>query len=152
MRSLRVPTWLAVTALGCTPEAGGDAGTTTTGISSSGAGTSTNASGSTTAGPTTSADGSSTTAAPTTSAGTSTTDVASTTDGSSSGSTSDTDGLPDCAAIDDPVTCDATAGCRYNAGVGLCNPDCPTILDEATCVEQAGVCFWMDRECHDVAI
>ena len=61
-------------------------------------------------------------------------------------------GLPDCNAIEDPKTCDAIPGCLYDVVVGQCDVDCTLIEDMAICVEQTGVCYWLDGACYHVAI
>lgn len=70
-----------------------------------------------------------------------------TTDGSDTGS-----GLPDCNAIEEPKTCNAMPGCLYDEVVGQCDVDCTLIDDMATCVDQIGVCIWVDDGCFHVAI
>ncbi len=153
-RLLRIPAWLAVTAIGCGAEGGDDTATVAPSTESASATASSSGSDST-------GESSSSTVADT---GT-TSDDASTTssgggsssgDGTSSSETSsgtgESSGLPDCLDIDDPDTCAATVGCLFDSNLELCNVDCSLILDQATCVMQSGVCFWMDRTCQQVAI
>jgi hypothetical protein len=43
-------------------------------------------------------------------------------------------------------------GCLYDVVVGQCDVDCTLIEDMALCVDQTGVCYWLDGACHHVAI
>lgn len=125
--------------------------TTTTGTSSTTTGGDTSTGADTTVATTTGSSDAST-GGSSGSSGTSSSSETSSSSGGASDSSSDTGSGLECSTIEDPVVCDATVGCKYNAGVAVCNPDCVLIDDEATCVEQAGVCYWLDRACHDVAI
>lgn len=62
--------------------------------------------------------------------------------------TGDTTGdLPDCEAIgDDMATCQATAGCAWDAVINTCVVDCDLVEDEATCLG-TNYCMWFDGDC-----
>lgn len=146
---LRIPTFLAVSALGTIPGCGDDGtedtgndGPSTTSTSAttdgSGTGTTTGDTGSTGSAATT------TTAADSTGAMTGTT-TASDSTGAMTGT--DTGALPDCQAYRDVQTCEATEDCRFIPELGGCIINCVIIEDEATCSEELG-CEWFGESCE----
>lgn len=63
----------------------------------------------------------------------------------------DTDGVPDCGAIEDQATCEATPLCAWPPEIVQCTVDCMQITDEAVCGVQQ-LCAWIDGECRMLII
>lgn len=132
MARLRIPTVLAVSALGLAPACGGD---DTSDSGNDGPGTTASTTASDGTGPVT--DGGTATSAMTTTASS----------GASEGMTgTDTGALPDCQAIMDAASCEATTNCVFIAELGGCIVECMIIEDEMTCTEEQG-CLWYGDFC-----
>jgi hypothetical protein len=121
-RGLRVPAFLAVTAIGAAPACTPDDKPTTESSSSGATGSSSSAS-----------SGGTTMASTTTVTGT---DTAGT-----------TGGFPDCKAIKDEPTCEATANCVWPPELLYCILDCEVIKDPMTCAENSP-CTWFEEKCQ----
>ncbi|MCY0989585.1 hypothetical protein OV203_20780 [Nannocystis sp. ILAH1] len=63
----------------------------------------------------------------------------------------DTDGVPDCGAIEDQATCEATPLCAWPPEILQCTVDCMQITDEAVCGVQQ-FCAWIDGACEMLII
>jgi hypothetical protein len=119
-RRLCVPAVLAVTTLTAAPACKGDDRTTAS------------------AGETSDTDSNTTTASTGTTTNPTTGETATGTD---------TDGVPDCKAISDQATCEATALCIWPQELLACTVDCMMITDEAICGTQQ-FCFWENGVCE----
>ncbi|HEY8376483.1 MAG TPA: hypothetical protein VIK91_08340, partial [Nannocystis sp.] len=71
--------------------------------------------------------------------------------GPTSGDSSDTDGLPDCRAIEDKPTCESTMMCIWPEELEFCTVDCAKIKNEMICGTQL-FCAWIDDKCELLVI
>lgn len=75
---------------------------------------------------------------------TSTTAATSTTADTSEASATETGGSSECVEITAEAPCDAAAICAWD---GVCHVHCPRIPDEASCMMQGFLCYWVDGAC-----
>lgn len=61
----------------------------------------------------------------------------------------DTDATAACVEITQQPPCDAAPTCAWD---GVCHVHCPKLLDQAACMEQLDLCYWVDGACDYGAI